>query len=102
MQSVTPPQAWFTFKIIFNTSARETVQNCSHRARWKPDYVPTDTSVAPNLLGRRHSRHPLASVALSSQRYAHVASRVAHRTGNISRRASDYRIVEQIGAGPVC
>src|ERR1035437_2897898 len=59
-----PTRAWFTFKTIFNTSAQETVQNCSHLARWKPDHVPTDISVAPNLLGRRHSRHPLDSVAL--------------------------------------
>ena len=40
-----PSRAWFTFKIIFNTSVQETVQNCSHRARWNPDRIPVDVSL---------------------------------------------------------
>ena len=31
-----PPRAWFTFKTILNTSAQETVQNCSTEAHWQP------------------------------------------------------------------
>src|SRR5579864_8522519 len=37
-----------------------------------------------------------------SQCCAHVASRVAQRTGNIFRTPGHCRIVEQIGADPVC